>query len=149
MEISKEVQALTALVGQFSGRGLKDEQHFQMLLQFASERGRNSLVGDLAFKAKYLRRLFETLGKLARDDAHFPKLQQEFMSAVHEMRNLLTEFLTDAPLEFQAAMSDRYLQFTETGFANLLRLADDFMWLKNWQLAYLESGDEQPDHDET
>ena len=134
MNISPQVREITELLSTFAGGTLEDSAMMERFLQHAQDRNKPDAVGTLAFQAKFLTRVQSTIRQQAPDSELYAKLEQEFSAAVHEFHGLVTEFVADAEADFREMAEKHFLAVNESALRNLMRLAHDFTWMKNWEL---------------
>lgn len=151
MIISPQVRAITDLLSTFAGGALEDRSMMERFLQHAQDQNKPDAVGDLAFQAKFLIRIQATIRQQAPDSELYAKLEQEFSAAIHEFHGRVKVFVEDAETDFREMVDRHYLAVSEHALRNLMRLAQDFNWMKNWELEMTQNaahaGDAQKETD--
>jgi hypothetical protein len=134
MKISDAVQTIVEMLHGYSGQRIADAPVLSMLLQHAGDAARNEELGTLCFRAKHVSRVFGTLARQTPETELHAKLQEEFSTSIREFHTLLESFISDAPEELLTTVTTRHLAVTPDGLRQLLTLAGDLEWLKNWEL---------------
>ncbi len=134
MNISPQVNAIAELLATYSQGALDDVRMIERFLQHAHDSSRHAELGDLAFHAKFLTRVQSTIRRQAPGTDLYDKLEKEFSTAVHEFHGRVGEFVENAEPDFRTMVDQHYLAVNEQSLRNLMRLANDFTWLKNWEL---------------
>lgn len=150
IEVNETVREFIDLLDTYAQDGLRERTHLGQLLQLAYDTSNTELVGEMAFHGKYLWKLYGTLRGESPDSEHYEKLEQEFSRTIHEFHAKLSLLISRAPEDFQQMMKKHYLDVSENALKNLLSIARDFYWLKNWELemAQREKGGTGPSSDE-
>jgi hypothetical protein len=134
MNISEEVQTIVEILHDYSGQRIADVPVLSMLLQHAGDAARNEELGALCFRAKHVSRVFDTLARHTPETELHAKLQEEFSASIREFHTLLDTFISGAAEELHTIVSSRHLAVTPDGLRQLMTLARDLEWLKNWEL---------------
>jgi hypothetical protein len=134
MEISPQVTDIISVLSVYTRDGLRDAGMLSQCLQHAANSGRHEALGDLSFAAKYLTRVQGAIRKQTPDSELYAKLEEEFSYGVHNFHAKLTEFVADGEEDFRTLIERHYLAVSQDALRHLMELAEDFTWLKNWEL---------------
>jgi hypothetical protein len=134
MQISDQVQAIINVLAEYSGGHLHDADALGQLLQHTVDAKRHGELGDLCFRGKHLSRVFETMAKQVPQSELHQKLQEEFSLSAREFHRQLQTFVEKTDTGLRQMVEQRYLAVTPEAMQQLLQLARDLEWLKNWQL---------------
>lgn len=140
MDVSPQVHDIIELLSTYAGGRLHDTDGLGGFLQHAQNRGTPEAVGELAFKGKYLTRLQLTMRRQTPESELYEKLEQEFSRTVHEFHAMVSDFFADAEEEQRAMVERHYLAVSHDALRNLMQLAEDLTWLKNWELEMTQDG---------
>lgn len=154
MEISSQVREIISVLSAYARNGLRDPEMLARFLQHAAEREKHEALADLSFTAKYLTRVQAAIRRQTPESELYAKLEEEFSYAVHSFHAKVTDFTADAGEDFRGMAERHLLVVSQDALRHLVDLAEDFAWLKNWELDMTqgggegESGDaEEPDGD--
>ncbi|MAT40022.1 MAG: hypothetical protein CL946_10510 [Ectothiorhodospiraceae bacterium] len=147
------IENLVDLLDEYSKQDLKDKENFKQFLQLAHEHDRTEIIRNMAFHSKYLWKLYGTIRKQAPDSEHYEKLEREFAQTVEEFHGQINSLIEGVESEFTEMVNRHYLAISEQSLKHLLTLANDFYWLKNWELEMeqlqQESGEDTDTSQET
>lgn len=139
MVISPQVQAISEVLSAYAGGALHDPRMMERFLQHAQNCGRPVSLGELAFTGKYLTRLQGTMRQQTSGTELYDKLEQEFSRAIHDFHAKVGDFIKDAEGDVAEMVRRQVLAVSENALRNLMRLAEDFTWLKNWELDMMQN----------
>lgn len=139
MKISGTTTDTVLDIKEFSGNKLKNELDISLLIE--SSAGREKLLNDTSFTAKYLNGLGKILhsanpaagidGKTIDEDAR-DKIRNEFQQAMMKLTLQLSEIIKDIPADDKKAFEDKYLAMNRTALVNLTTLIYDLSWVKKY-----------------
>jgi hypothetical protein len=115
-----------------SGGRLERRDDLAIVLACGEAEDRRPLLADLSFRAKASHSLQGIMTRIGRAGEGYEKLEKEFLQAVAEMRTLLAELFGGAPADALPRLQTEYLAMTHDALGNLLALARDIRWYKNW-----------------
>ena len=115
-----------------SGGRLQRRDDLAIVLACGEAEDRRPLLADLSFHAKAAHGLRGIMARIGRDGEGYGKLEKEFLEAVGQMRTLLSGLLRGAPEDVLPRLRADYLAMTQDALENLLALAQDVRWYKNW-----------------
>ncbi|HEY6192596.1 MAG TPA: hypothetical protein VI215_09785 [Bacteroidota bacterium] len=125
-EIDSFLDRLENLAGwKFSHRG-----DIALLLGLA--RGREALLNEAAFYAKFLTKSYALLKRTRGEDVS--RLEAEFAEKMEKTLALLRSLVEGSPGEAGRAFAVRYLTPSAEGLENLLSLLAELSWLKNYEI---------------
>ena len=139
MIIAEHIRDFVALLDSYSGGKLKEKENLTILLQLAGEGKNQNIIGELAFKGKFLFRLFQTMQKENVDSEVFEKLKAELSHGATELTDQIRILISTAPDAIAQVFERHFFMLTPEAFRHLLALAHDLYYLKNWQLELEES----------
>ena len=145
MTVSSTVRQIVEILQQYTKFSLKDSDRLAAILQHAYDVERTSQLGDLAFSAKYLWKLYVTLEKQPADSEMLEKLETEFSTTIEEFRNRLMAFAAEGA--FKSMVEHHYLSMQPSSLKHLLDLAHDLGWMKNWELDMAQQETQPPRSD--
>jgi hypothetical protein len=138
IDVSDTVNDFVNLLGRYAQEGLNERENLARLLQHANDTKKTEIIGNMAFRGKYLWRLYATVKRELPDSEHYEKLGQEFSQTVQEFQAILADLITDGDEEFVHLVESHFLTVSESALKNVLSLAQDFYYLKNWELEFVE-----------
>ena len=72
------------------------------------------------------------MSRIGTNGEGYANLENEFLLSVGQMRTLLSELINGAPADVLPRLRADYLAMTPDALENLLALAHDVSWYKNW-----------------
>jgi hypothetical protein len=115
-----------------SGGRLHRRSDLALLLQYGEAEDRRPLLADLSFHAKAAHGLRRIMTRIGKHGEGYANLENEFLLAVGQTRTLLSELINGAPADVLPRLHADYLAMTPDALENLLALAHDVSWYKNW-----------------
>lgn len=134
MEISPQVSDIISVLSVYARNGLRDAGMLSHFLQHAADHQEHEALGELSFAAKYLTRVQGAIRKQVPESELYAKLEEEFSFGVHSFHAKLTDFVSTAEEDFRSMVERHYLAVSQEALRHLMELAEDFTWLKNWEL---------------
>jgi len=150
MEISPQVREIISVLTSYARQNLRDPEMLAHFLQHAADDGKHAPIADLSFTGKYLARVQSALRRQAPGSELYDKLEQEFSHAVHSFHAKVKEFAASGDEEFRGMVERHCLAVSQQSLQHLVHLAEDFAWLKNWELEMTQDqgADPGPDGDD-
>lgn len=130
MPLSDPARSLLQEIDTLSGCSLRRRDDLGLLIECALASGRNEILADLAFQAKFAWKGQGIMHRIGRDGEGYEALAREFTSAVEEIRRLLDSLVHGC--DGTAGLRDRLLAMTPAALEELLSLIHDLTWYKNW-----------------
>jgi hypothetical protein len=130
MPLSDPARSLLQEIDTLSGRSLRRRDDLGLLIDCALGSGRNEILADLAFRAKFAWKSHSIMQRIGKGADGYEALAREFMSAVEEIRRLLDSLVDGC--DGTAGLRDRLLAMTPAALEELLSLIHDLTWYKNW-----------------
>ncbi|MCB2206038.1 hypothetical protein KQI65_14955 [bacterium] len=128
------MKEIITVLNAYTRDGLRDGELLAAFLQHAADRGKHAELGDLSFTAKYLTRVQSAIHKQTPQSDLYAKLEEEFSYGVHSFHAKVKEFVADGEEEFRSMVDRHVLAVSQPALRNLMHLAEDFAWMKNWEL---------------
>ncbi len=141
MKISGTTTDTVLDIKEFSGGKLKNEHDLSVLIEASA--GREKLLNDTSFTAKYLNGLGKILHSstslttkgstpLTIDENAKEKVKAEFKQAMMKLTLQLSEIIKDIPADDKKTFEDKYLAMNRTALVNLTTLIYDLSWVKKY-----------------
>ncbi|MDT8322881.1 MAG: hypothetical protein RRA94_02130 [Bacteroidota bacterium] len=134
MEISSQVREIISVLSAYARNGLREAEMLAHFLQHAAEREKQEALGELSFTAKYLTRVQSAIRRQTPESELYTKLEEEFSYGVHSFHAKVKDFVSDAEDDFRGMAERHLLTVSQDALHHLVGLAEDFAWLKNWEL---------------
>lgn len=130
---------IVELVDRFSGGRLKEKEALGFLLSVAMENNLMDLIEEIAFRSKFLWRMFSFLKsgrKFERVDEEIYKerIVAQISESVEKVRNLILKIIDTGSGDEKVSFEQKFLRIDMEGFENFINLVHDFYWLKNWKI---------------
>ncbi len=145
MEISSQVREIISVLSAYARNGLRDPEMLAHFLQHAAEHGKHEALGDLSFTAKYLTRVQSAIKRQTPETELYAKLEEEFSYGVHSFHAKVKDFVADADEDFRGMAERHLLAVSQDALRHLVGLAEDFAWLKNWELEMSQNAPDDGD----
>ena len=136
---SETIDDIIEILSTFSEGRLRDRRAFARFLASGADTARAETIGELAFHGKYVTRLLGTMKKQTPESEHFEGLETEFTRTVDDFRNIVRGFAEQVGGDFEHFVRTQYLDISASSLECLLALANDFSWLKDWEIVMEES----------
>ncbi len=131
---SETVLEFLSILNAYAPDGLRKQDDLACLLQHAYDTKKTGIIGELAFQGKYLWKLQAALRKESSTGESFETLEKELLEAFNTFHEKIAELVQDGAPELLLSFRSSYLQFSEEAAGNIIALAHDFHWMKNWEL---------------
>lgn len=138
--ISESVSALVEMIDGFSGGTLKHVDALSLALEHAHAMGRHAMLGEAAFQSNAVIRLLRSLRKEGLETGQTELLEHEFSRRVFEFHETLSQLMQGADDTQMKAFSATFLAVSHDALRNLINLAGDFSWLKEWERTMNDEG---------
>ena len=132
--VSSTVDEFLTLLDTYAPDGLRERAGMAALLQRAYDTGQTARIGELAFQGKYLWKLFGALQSEPADSDKYESMEREFTRSVREFQSKLAALAGPENGESAGDIRQRYLGASVSFLERIIGLAEDFNWLKNWEL---------------
>lgn len=93
-----------------------------------------ALLDELLFRAKFVSRAREVLGRVGADSTDAANLAVEFRSSIEQITAMLTTLGTRMADDIRTRWQEHYLALSPESLGNLLTLCRDLTLLKNYSL---------------
>jgi len=143
MEIRSEVSRFIDSVDSFAQNRLTNKDDLAILVQLSQDQSKEQLLDDLTFHAKYVHRLYGIMQRTTPESDVYPKLSAEFTDGVEKVSSLMRTLVKEAPEEIKEKFKQLYFSMTHEGLQNLLNVAYDLSWIKNWNIDKGENSEEK------
>ena len=134
MQLRDSTSAMLDALHAFSGGKLTRRTDLGLLIECAHHNGRQSLLDELSFIAKFTSRTYRILQRIGKETEGYDKLSDEFSEGMDKATSLVRTIVAIAPPEVQQPFAVSYLSMTPDSIQNLLALFYDLSWYKNWQI---------------
>jgi len=148
MKISDNTKKTIEELYVYSGNKLKNVPEMMVLIEVAARSGKDKLLYDLQFAAKYLNGLGKilqsnvaiTTQKKPGENGQEPptaeeargKIMSEYKTNMVKFTNYLRDLLLDADEADRKEIEEKYLTLSRTAMINLTTLIYDLSWLKRY-----------------
>jgi hypothetical protein len=137
--ISRTTQALIDTLTAFSGNKISRPHDLGILLELGRNERHHTLLDELSFHAKFVRRSYGIMKRIGRDGEGYEKLSAAFMTNLDIVRERIRTLVAAGGGEESVRFEREYLAFSQSGLDNLMSLMYDLEWYKNWQIDHRES----------
>lgn len=137
---SPETTQLISDLAMLSGHTLTREHDLASFVEVALKEGKQSILADLSFHAKFVVRAHRIMTRIGREGKGYENLAREFTTGVERASGLLRGLINDTPQEFQHYVTATFLHLTSGTLQNLLDLFADLSWYKNWLIDHPQDG---------
>ncbi|MDD8019000.1 MAG: hypothetical protein PHP42_11545 [Bacteroidota bacterium] len=134
MVLSQETKTLLSEINKASGNRLQRSMDLARLMELAYQSKKQSVLDDLAFRAKFLTKTFELMKRIGKGGEGYDKLLAEFSANVEKVQQHIRTLLETSTKEMQAHFSATYLSLGDMTMENLMPLLHDLSWYKNYHL---------------
>ena len=138
MENPDTVEQILLLLEHYAGRELRMRNLLAALLKHGTETGNARAIADLAFQAKYVSKLIDTLKRQEETSEHSAHLSKELSAGIEHFHSLITEFVSDAPMTSKLLFEQELLHVSEASLQRLVAFASDLSILKNLEMDFLQ-----------
>lgn len=118
----------------YSGGKLTRHRDLSMLVGAAQRTGREDVLADLSFHAKFVAAAARTLQRIGPEGTGAATLSAEMQNGLAKVKDLTGTLLAGEPEEERSAFTATYFQLTPAALQDLLALCYDLGWYKNWLL---------------
>jgi hypothetical protein len=121
-------------VERFAGRTLRRRTDVQAIVHLAATQGQGQMFEDIIFLAKFLWNSFNVMQRIGTSSDGYPKLAAEFRDSIEKFSTLIKTVIKEGPEETKTAFRQRYFSQTQESIQNLIQLASDLSWVKNYAI---------------
>ncbi len=132
--ISRTTQALIDTLTEFSGNKIARPHDLGILLEVGRSQEYHSLLDELSFLAKFVRRSYGIMRRIGRDGEGYEKVSAEFMSNLNTVRDRIRTLIGAGAGEESVRFEGEYLELSQSALDNLMSLLYDLEWYKNWNI---------------
>ncbi len=143
MDIRPEISSYIDRINSFSQNRLQNIEDVSILLQLSRDEGKEEIFDDLTFHAKFNYRVYGILKRTDPGSETYPKLSAELKEGIEKVSTLMRTLVKEAPDEVKERFIGRYFSMTHSGLDNLIRVAYDLSWIKNWQIDRGDNSEEK------
>ena len=134
MILSENTKKLLDKINVLSGRRLQRSMDLGTLIEIASVLGREQVLDDLAFHAKFLTKSFDLMQRIGKDGEGYDKLSSEFSSNVQKCQSLINALTEGSEGTTASHFTSTYCTVGEMTMDNLMQLFHDLGWYKNYRI---------------
>jgi hypothetical protein len=134
IEISPATQTLVETLTRYSGERITRTRDLGILLEIGSREENRSLLEELVFLAKFVRRTYVIMERIGKDGEGYDRLAHEFRENLAKATDLTRMLATRCSGEEAERFEREYFALTQMSLSNLLSLLYDLEWYKNWQI---------------
>ncbi|HEX2868983.1 MAG TPA: hypothetical protein VHO03_18225 [Ignavibacteriales bacterium] len=111
---------------------LKVKDDLVRIVDISIKTDKLSLLGEAAFKAKYLQGLFGIIqrGESSIDEEVLGRYMAEYTENIEEIKKNLADIIEGAGSFFKNIFAEKYFSMTQESLSNLNRLLYDLGWYK-------------------
>lgn len=121
-------------VERFAGRKLQYRADIIVLMELAVSYQQRRMFDDVMFLAKFLKNAHHILQRIGPNDEGYPKLSAEFREALEKFTTLVKTIIKEGPEDVKQSFTARFFTLTQQSLTNLLQLAADVSWVKNYTI---------------
>ncbi|MBI5474351.1 MAG: hypothetical protein HY961_18595 [Ignavibacteriae bacterium] len=132
MKFTERTQQILREIAAMSPQPLSHTDLVGALLDAATASGKEQLLDDLSFQAKFAYKTFGIMSRIGKDANGYDKLAREFSESIEKGKKLLAEIVERAPAETQKSVASQFLALTPEAFDRLMMLFRDLSWYKNY-----------------
>jgi hypothetical protein len=142
MEISEKTLDFVFDIKDFSGSKIKNEKDIAVLIECSSAPGKQKLLDDAIFTAKYLnglgKILHSNMSAIAKaekekiEENAEEKIKNEFKQNLMTLRTQIREIIDEAPAEDKNYFEQKYIIMNQQSMINLTTLIYDLAWVKKY-----------------
>jgi hypothetical protein len=131
MESSVPPAEIFKAVERLSGGKLSRKQDLGLLIDVAYSAGKESLLADVSFHAKFVARTYRIMKRIGPGGEGYDRLSGEFTAGIERVRELTRSLLLSAGEADQHRFEQTYGALTPQALQDLLALCGDLSWYKN------------------
>lgn len=109
-------------------------EHILWLLTLSENEAKKGCFEEILFSSKFLSRAGEIFGREGMEHQTLEPLRKEFQVHVEKLHELLHVLMNEADEPQQGVFVSRFLAMTPESIGQLLALAQELTWLKNYYL---------------
>lgn len=134
LTIRKETHRLLDTVERHTGHSLRLRERILTLMELAVSHHQERLLDDLIFLAKFLWNSHNLMQRIGPDAEGYPKLAGEFRDSVEKFSTLVKTLVKEGPDEVKGSFAKDFFLMSPEALDNLMQLAHDLSWLKNYAI---------------
>jgi len=132
--IRSETRTLLDSVEHHTGHELQLRDRISLLMEMAVAHRQEHVFHDLIFLAKFLWNSYNVMQRIGSDAEGYPKLAAEFRDSVEKFSTLVKTLVKEGPEEVKESFKADFLRLSGDSLDNLIRLARDLSWIKNYSI---------------
>jgi hypothetical protein len=121
-------------VERFAGRKFALRRDVGALVEASAARGRQAVLDELAFQAKFLTHAQKLLRQFGMQHEETARLSDEFSNGVKKAADLIRTLLAQEEEGVAQRFESDYLQMSQPALTNFLALMADLAMIKNYTL---------------
>ncbi|MBI3195367.1 MAG: hypothetical protein HYZ34_13020 [Ignavibacteriae bacterium] len=134
MILQSSVEEVISEIEKSGNRKFKFRQEVSSLLTISQEQNMSGVFDDILFFSKFLSHAYAVLNREGTTSETTRPLQQEFKTTLEKLHTLLRTLIKEADGLLKQDFVSRFLNMKPECMENLLALANELTWVKNYQL---------------
>ncbi len=134
MMVHSSADELLLQIEKVANKKFRYRTEVSSLLMLSYEKNLHGVFDDVLFLSKFLTQAVGVLKREGTESETTLPLQTEFKTNLEKLHTLLRTMVNDADEQSKQNLVSRFLNMNPVSMENLLSLAQELSWIKNYQL---------------